>query len=221
MPFKVKVGIAICLLLLLAVLGFSYFQRDADKYPKEVSRNLTNEDRKIFEDRLAESRFKAETTSGEEKFGWQMQVGYNLSALGKLYDAENAFKQAIELKPDEQTGYSALFQVQYDRGNYEEANKNIKTAIEKDEKNPDLRRKYIFLQQDKLNASNEKLDQLYIEALRATDSNVDIITVYAEYLERVGNLPKAIEYWKQAITLNSKNKALYQAEIVRIEKLVK
>jgi hypothetical protein len=47
------------------------------------------------------------------------------------------------------------------------------------------------------------------------------LTFYAPWLEKIGDLPGAVNYWGQAILANPKNKSLYQAEIDRLNKMIK
>ena len=224
---NVKIGIGIAVLIFLAVAGYSWYNEsnkpaEDDKFIKTVERNLSTADRKIFEDRLVEAQNKLTASkTDEERFGWQMQIGYNLQALGRLGQAQDAFEQAIRLKSDDYSGLTALFQVQIDRSDNEGALVSIKTALDKSPNNPDLWRKYIQLETEKFNPSNDSLNNLYLEALSKTNDSVNIITVYAQFLEKVGEVTKSIEYWQKAIDANPASKKLYQTEIDRINKLLK
>ncbi len=220
MPNKVKIGIIICLLLLVAVGIFSWFAKNKEesKFIREKDPQLTTENRKIFEDRLASSEQKLNNAQNDEdKFSWNMQIGYNLQALGKLSEAKRYFKDAIELKPENIVGYTALFQVQVDMTDYESARTSIKKAISLNPVNTDIWRKYILLEKEKFSASNDILNSFYLEALSKTNNSTDITTVYAEHLEASGNLQGALDQWKIATQQYPTNK-IYQAEVARLKK---
>jgi tetratricopeptide (TPR) repeat protein len=224
MDKKAKVGIIVCVLLVLGFAGYAAYKKgnEHSSFVKEINRNLSAADRKTFEDRVADTKQKlADSKTDDEKFGWEMQLGYNLEALGSLSDAQKAFEDAIKLKPDDFTGYSGLFQVQQDRADYNGALQSISTAIEKNPTDPGIWKKYALLEMEHLNASNDTISSLYSEALVKTNNNIDIVTTYADWLQKTGNLQAAKEYWQKAITANPTNKKIYQTQIDKINQQLK
>ncbi|MBX4204973.1 MAG: tetratricopeptide repeat protein [Candidatus Doudnabacteria bacterium] len=224
MPTRVKIGLALCIAVVLGFAGYAAYQKGNvnESFVKEINRNLSAGDRKIFEDRVADAKQKlASTQTDDERFGWQMQIGYNLEALGTLSEAQEAFEQAGKIKPDEATSYAALSQVQQERGNYEGAKESIKTAISKQSTNPQYWKNYAQLEIQYLHASNDIISALYSEAVVKTNNNIDIITTYADWLEKAGNLQGSKEYWQKAIVINPAGKKIYQAEIDKINKQLK
>jgi tetratricopeptide (TPR) repeat protein len=224
MPTKVKIGIGFSILLVAGFAGFAAYKKGNEHsiFVKEINRNLSAADRKTFEDRVADDKSKlASAQTDDDRFGWDMQLGYNLEALGSLSDAQIAFENAIKLKPDDFVGYTGLFQAQVDRADYQGALKSISTAIEKAPTNPDLWKRYALLEKEHLNASNDTISSLYSEAVVKTNSNIDIITTYADWLSKSGNLQASKEYWQKAIEINPKLKKTYQAQIDKIDKLLK
>jgi tetratricopeptide (TPR) repeat protein len=224
MPTKVKIGIGFSILLVAGFAGFAAYKKgnEHSSFVKEINRNLSAADRKTFEDRVADDKAKlASAQTDEDRFGWDMQLGYNLEALGSLSDAQIAFENAIKLKPEDFVGYTGLFQVQVDRADYQGALKSISTAIEKAPTNAENWKKYALLEMEHLNASNDTISSLYSEAVVKTNSNIDIITTYADWLQDNGNLQASKEYWQKAIEINPKLKKTYQAQIDKINKLLK
>lgn len=77
--------------------------------------------------------------------------------------------------------------------------------------------------QDKiLNTSSSYITavkNIYIDALKATNSNIEILTPYAIYLESIGDKTGAIALWEKAITVNPTAKTSYQTQIDRIKAL--
>ena len=223
MPTRLKIGIIFSILLVLGIAGFAGYKNWNSKtsFVKEINTKLSAQDRKIFEDRLADAQNKLkEAQTNDDKFGWEMQIGYNLQALGTLSEAQAAFEKAIEYNPASPIGYAALFQVQADRGDYDSAKKSIITAISKNPTSPDLWKRRIYFEIEKLHTSNDQISALYSEAVNQTNSNTDILTAYATWLESVGNLQAAKEYWQKAIVANPAGKKIYQGEIARLDKLM-
>lgn len=60
---------------------------------------------------------------------------------------------------------------------------------------------------------------LYDDALKSTNSNIEIITPYAIFLESVGDINQAIIYWEKAIVVNPLSKSSYLNEINRLKKI--
>ena len=186
---------------------------------KQVDRKLTAEDQKIYEDKLAaaETGFN-DAKNDDEKFDWTMEKATVLSGLGRLAQARLVFESAIAIKPQNYVGYFALFQVLQEMNDNQSALSSIKKVMEIKPENPANWRSYITFEKERLHASNPELNSLYIEALAKTHSNIDIITVYAQFLESIGNLQESKEYWQKAIIAFPPNTSLYQVEIDRLNK---
>ena len=64
------------------------------------------------------------------------------------------------------------------------------------------------------------MKKIYTQALSATGSNVNIVTFYAQFLEKIGDLKGAKAQWQKAIQINPSGKKDYQAEVTRLDKLI-
>jgi len=58
---------------------------------------------------------------------------------------------------------------------------------------------------------------LYEDALKITNSNIEIIAPYAIFLESIGEINQAISYWEKAMIINPLAKISYTAEIERLK----
>jgi tetratricopeptide (TPR) repeat protein len=220
MPRNLKIALAACVTLFLIVAGYAIYQQEnyEASFVKEINRNLSPEDRKIYEDRIAEADRKlAEAQSDTERYNLLMQKGFNLYGLGSLTAAKDVFNQANELNPNDSTALVALYQTQVDMNDPKGALKSIQAALKLKENDPDIWKKYIVLQEEKFNLGNDRISALYSEALVKTNTHINMVTAYAVWLEKVGNLQSSKEYWQKAIELNPNNKATYEAEIKRID----
>jgi len=217
-------GIAVCILILLGVASYPIYKNYQHKKSliQVKDTGLTDAEKKPFEDRLAkDEQGLKDAKTDDEKYNWLLDTGYNLYGLGRLADAEKTFNQAASLQPGKPVAYSGLFAVQVDMKDYKSASANIQKAISILPESPGLWKNYIALEIDRFNANNDQVNALYAEALNKTKSNIDVMTSYATWLEKSGDLKSALDYWQQAVLINPDNKSTYETEISRLQKLVK
>jgi tetratricopeptide (TPR) repeat protein len=224
MDFNLKKGIIASIILVLLVISFPYFNRvwSERNFIKEKTVNLSDEQRKIYEDRLTESEQKLKSDlSDDEKYEWFLVQSYQYHGLGKLQDAKNSVLKAIKIHADKYNAYSFYYQIQMDMEDINGARDSIKKAIELDSSQSDLWKKYIQLEKDKFGADTNRLSDLYKEALDKTGENIDMVTAYAQFLESIGNLQGAIDQWEKAKTNYFEDPPpVYQGEIDRLKKLL-
>lgn len=219
------------IIIVLAIAGIAHYNKIKNNNEKSQSAfitekdpKLTEEERKIVEDNLADIEKKleeAKDATDKEKYDFTMQLGFQKNVLGKLAEARDAFLAAVEIQPENYTAPLALFHAYLAMGDNDSALASIKKAIELRSENAELWRQYIMLEKERFGATNEKIQEIYSEALIKTNSSVDIITVYAQFLEEKGDLQGAIEQWKKAIAAYPQSEALYQGEVARLEGLIK
>ncbi len=220
------IGVIICLVFLAGLGVFSWYELTHDGLVHEVSRNITNEDRKVFEDRITDSLRKLEETDDNAiKFDLYSKLGYDSYTLGHLKDSRKYFEKAIEITPTEYGVHQGLFHTEIEMKDYAAAEKNIQQAIEIRPGSSNLWREYIDFKANVLNAPEDQMTLLYAEALDKTKNELtaltDITTSYATYLEKIGNLQAAKEYWQKAAEMNGDNRKAYDAEIKRLDALLK
>jgi tetratricopeptide (TPR) repeat protein len=185
--------------------------------------NLTTEQLKIINDRLSEYQKELANTqelSDEQKLDLNLKIGFQYYALGQYSNAENYYIEAEKYDFSSPAPYLALHQLYIDMNAKDEALIAIDTAIKLRPATPDYWKRKILLIQEKFNAPNSELDNLYREALTKTENYIDIITAYAGFLEKTGNTQKAIEYWQKAEEENPDQKSIYEKEIERLQKLL-
>lgn len=220
-----KLGLVACLVLILLVAGFIWwphynYQRNLIK---SVDRHLSQEDQKTYEDRLAQANadLQKNDLSNEQRYNLLMNKGFQLYALGRLSEAVDAFADAARINSQDFTSYVAMYTAQLDMQDNRGAEKSILRAIELKPADADIWKKYIQLQMDRFAANNDQLNSLYQQALDKTHQSTDIVTAYASWLEKSGDLSKAKEYWQKAAIADSSNKKVYDAQIKRIDDLIK
>lgn len=222
--------IILVLIIIILVIYGAVFLNKKDDVPDDVlidsvfitekDSKLTEEERKIVEDKLADIQKKIveiEDGNDKERYNLIMQLGFQKNVLGKLAEARDAFLKAAKIQPEDYTAPIALFHIYADMGDNQSARESIKKAIQLQPEKADSWRQYIQFEKERFGATNEKLEEIFLEAMAKTNSSVDIITVYAQFLEEKGDLQGAIEQWEKAIAAFSQNKDLYQQEISRLK----
>jgi tetratricopeptide (TPR) repeat protein len=224
MPKQAKILITATILLALVYIGYNTFSQDKEENinkniitEKEV--NLSAEDRKFYEDRLADANQRLlSAQTNDERFEILVYKGQQLAALGKLAEARDTYWVAVSQNGSNASAYTSLGNVFVEMNDYEQAQQAYRRAIELRPQNADFWLRYIVFEKEKMATSKEVLNSYYLDALGKTTNNIDIITSYATWLEKVGDISKSIEYWQKAVELNPGNKALYKAEITRLQK---
>lgn len=221
---QVKYAIILSILIVLLFAGYAIYQvkNQSSSFIKEVNPNLTEEQRKTFEDRLLEAEKQLQmVSSNEDKYNWTIEEANNHIALGQLSLAKEALENAIKLNGSRVSAYVLMEQVKVNMTDYNGARESILKAIAIRPESADIWKKYIQLEIDHFSADNNTITTLYSDAINKTNNSIDIITVYASWLEGAGNLQAAKEYWLKAIEVNPKNKPAYDAEIKRLDEKLK
>ncbi|HEX5430084.1 MAG TPA: tetratricopeptide repeat protein, partial [Patescibacteria group bacterium] len=219
MPKNVKLGIIICIVLVLGLGGVAIYQNahKDDNLVKTVDRNLSQADRDTYTGRISAAQDSLDKSSNtDDKFNSYMTLAVNNYGLGQLEEAKKDYNEAVKLKPDTPTGYTGLFAVDQEMKDNAGAEAAIQKAISLQPANAGTWRQYIEFEKDVMHKSNAEINDLYVQALGKTSNSVDVMTVYAEFLGSDGNLESAKEYWQKAIAANPAGKDLYQKEIDRL-----
>jgi tetratricopeptide (TPR) repeat protein len=223
---RIKVALITCVILFVSVTVFSFISKEEEsvesRYIENVDRRLSDEAVKIYEERLKKvDEALSQAQDREARFESYMSKGFTLDGLGRLKDARDTFMEASTLFPEDHRPYKALFQIKLEMTDLLGAKEDGRKALKLAPDDTDLWIKYIEAESDKYKASNDIISATYSEALVKTNFHIDIITSYASWLERVGNLQASREYWEKAIVVNPGAKKIYEAEINRIDKVLK
>jgi tetratricopeptide (TPR) repeat protein len=101
-----------------------------------------------------------------------------------------------------------------DMGDLTKALDSAKRAVDLDKTVPEYWLAYIDLSAKE---SADFVKNLYQQALQNTENNINIITAYAAFLEKIGDKQGAIEQWQKATQSNPQKKAEYEMEIKRLQ----
>jgi len=227
MNIKIKFGVIAAVFLFLIFAAYLYYapiikkNNEEKNFILEKEVQLSDNDKKTYEDRLNNAeQLLTNATNDEEKLNALMMKGFNLQALGRLNDAKLAFEAASKLKQDDFSPHKALFDIKVEMNDLDGARQSARKSIELAPHIADTWVRYIEFENFKMQTSNDSIGFLYIEALSKTNNHPDIVTNYARYLESIGNLQAAKEYWIKAGEINPPRAALYANEVARLDTLL-
>jgi tetratricopeptide (TPR) repeat protein len=209
-----------CLALAIGV-GIYAAYKDSKSPKKNLTTEITptnltaKEIRKLEEDLIRADKDIELRTDPNNKYEAYVDKGEILFKLGKLSLAASSLKEALKLFPERAKAYSILFDVQIAMNDLAAARETIRTLVEANSSTI-YWRQYIAFEQDKMNSPPEQIDALYNQALVKTDNNIGIVTDYARFLEKTGDIEKAKEYWRRAGEIDPNDKSKYDAEIQRL-----
>lgn len=183
---------------------------------------LTVEQSEVIRKNIEFNKTKLEVSAkqfvpSEEIYLIYKELGTLYYLSGHLVESKEAFKSAVRLNPRDPTLWAAFFSVYKDMYDYKNALVAVKKSLELNPVDWNLWRGRIELERFQFHASRDDLDKLYKEALETTENDINIITVYALFLEEGGNIKEALHYWNLAVK-NSTENHLFKEEIRRLER---
>lgn len=210
-------------IIFLAVIGlviFSIAKRPSLRTHIDV--NLNSEQQKFLQERIEELELKLAATNTQSVpdqivFGLYQELGFTNHLLGNLVEAKSVYQKASKILSKEPILWAALFSVYKDMYDYESALGAVKKSLELNPVDWNLWRGRIELERFQFHASRDDLDKLYKEALEKTENDINIITVYALFLEENGNIKEAFDYWNLAVKSYPENH-IFQEEKRRLER---
>lgn len=131
----------------------------------------------------------------------------------------SAYNEALKIKKSEYA-YSGRYLAELAASRFSDAEKTILLAIGQNNKSSDYWNWYLTLLQERLGAPRSKLDSVYKQAFQSvvSEKKINIVTHYAQILEKIGDNTGAIAQWEKAIEIYPKNKDAYQVEISNLKK---
>jgi tetratricopeptide (TPR) repeat protein len=216
---------AVAAILLVAGISYAFYQQN--RLPKDAilskDPQLTDQEKQGFRDKITEyqNQLKDNSKSIEEQYKLSTQIGLQYGLLGEYENARDYLLKATRILPDNATAWSQLFVIENLMHAYEQAEKHIIKAIEINPTNSQFWGWRLELERDSLKLSKEELEKNFQDALRQTGEHADILALYAKFLESNNDLSGAVQQYKKAIEKNPANKTIYEAEITRIQNLVK
>jgi tetratricopeptide (TPR) repeat protein len=217
---KIKIGILICAVLLIVFSVISWYVSE-HKFVKVKDNHLDPKISGTYQNRLEDLNYSLTVAKTDDaKFDIEKQIGTEQYLLGLLNDSKQSYEAAINLKPNDYTGYVGLFRTQIDMKDLDGAKLSIAKALSLNSSTVDVWIPDINFEEDVLHSSPVRINDLYVQALSKTNSNIGLMTAYAYFEESQNKFETAKEYWQKALQIDPKNKD-YQAQFNRLSNLLK
>ncbi len=140
-----------------------------------------------------------------------------LQSIGKLFEAEAAYRKAIELKPEFYWYYSQLGQILIQQDKLDEALNTYSHAVEI---NPNSTYSYYAIGKILEKQNNfSKAIAYYQKAINLKSNVYFFYTSLAEATIQQGNYQKAIEFCSKALEYNSKSSKAYRVIALALDKI--
>lgn len=226
---KNKKVISSVIILLVLGAGAFFFGSESgkkilDKKPELILKadvNLSESDRLFVEKRLAEyeKQFSELPVDANiiDKVNLYFVILADYRILGEYGKAKELLESAMALDPKNSNLIATYSSLLATMGDKESALEYIDKAIELYSAESNYWLWKIDLEKE-LGASKEKLETIYKDALSATKNDLNIVTVYAQFLKSENRNEEAIIQWQKAIELYPENKTIYQQEIDALSK---
>lgn len=219
-PILILEGILL-VVIVIAILSSLILRTSSIRTRMEV--NLPTERVQLIKNRIAGDHQKLEATQIQfipdpELFRIYNEMAFDYHMLGDLASAKEFYLKAVKITRHDPAVWASLFSVYKDMYDYESARSAVRKSLDINPVDWNLWRGYIELEQFHFKADRDELDRLYREALQKTNNSINIITVYAKFLEEGEDVEGAIKFWKMAFE-KMPDSELYKQEIRRLEGL--
>lgn len=172
--------------------------------------------KKIWEVQKIIDNFDDQSTVKDKNNAYFVLASHQQS-IGLYLDAKKTLETSLQgnMNTNILQAYAILL---YNMGAGEAAIQYIDHVLKIAPNIPNYWRSKIELASGVYSGDNEYLDDLYNQALKSTGENIDIVTIYAQFLEKSGRKEEAIEYWQKAIKLYPSDTQIYQQQIDNLNK---
>ncbi len=222
---KVKNGL-FALAAILVIFSIAYYLR-TNKTENALEESATLESQNEVLEPENESQTKSPerpvsdiSVKSNPEFDTMLEKG-NKAFYAKDYTgAIKYYNDALKIQ-DADFIYARLHSVYSVQGNTVEAINAINKAISKNQLWTEHWVTKLVYMDEKTKTSFDELKKIYVDGLTKVDSRTkpNLVTTFARIAEKGGMKDEAIAAWQKAIELYPTNKAIYQAEIDRINSI--
>lgn len=156
-----------------------------------------------------------------DKYNLYLGLAQNYLTLGELSKSRDAYIWAADLFPKDANIRYSLSQVYLQMKDYDNVVRYIDEAIALEPIEVEFWRFKLTYAEQQLGISEGELREMYEEAIESTQRNVDMVTFYAAYLSRVGDLENSVAQWKFAKQLYPGGAEIFDREIQKIQDRVR
>jgi cytochrome c-type biogenesis protein CcmH/NrfG len=131
-----------------------------------------------------------------------------------------SYQQASKLAPKDYVPYSDIGSAYFAMKKLPEAEKAFLKAIELEPNNVSVYTKLYDLYYHGLRRYPHEMNAFFADALKNTNNDINIVKLYAFYLEEINDPESALPIWQSLLNLEPNN-AAYKAKVETLQKKIK
>ena len=222
MPTDQKRNLIIVIILILVLGGIFYAKRSRENSPLEEYSA-----RQDLAEGGGESTPSSELATPQEgnkpkpalTYDEYLQQGINYETKGQLLNAINSYKKASEIYPKEYVPYSNAGSAYYSLGNFIEAEKHFLQALKLSPDSVSVYTKLYEVYFYGMKRDEEQMKAFFVDALKNTNNSINIVKLYASYLEQINEFESALAIWQSLLKFEPDNTA-YKSKIEALREKV-
>ncbi len=145
-------------------------------------------------------------------FDENIQKGINYSSKGDSASAIESYKAASEVSPSDYVPYSNLGSIYFSQKKFPEAETAFLKALELKKNNVSVYTKLYEVYAYGMKKDFQQMNTFFTKAMKDTENDVNMIKLYASYLEEMNKLELALPIWQGLLKVEPDN-VLYKAKI--------
>lgn len=214
MTSEQKRNYIILAIILILVIGGIYYK----KYKSNPSLDLpfSGEENNVPPDKGEDKGVVSEPILTYEQY---LQQGINLETKGEFLKAVDSYKKASELSPTEYVPYSNAGSVYYNLKKYTEAEDHFLKALELSPSSVSVYTKLYEVYFYGMKRNKEQMTAFFQDALKNTNNDINIVRMYAIYLEEIAQYESALAIWQSLLKFEPDN-ASYKAKVEALQKKI-
>jgi len=151
-----------------------------------------------------------------ESYEEYLQQGIEYESANEIDKAIEAYKKAAQANPGSYVPYSNIGSIYERNKEFAKAEEAFKTALSIDPQSISAYRKLYELYRYDLEKSSQEIVLFFSDALEKTNNNVDLMKLYAFYLEDVNDLESVLAIWKAFLQTEPENE-IYANKVKLLE----
>ena len=190
---------------LITLFGIFYFKGGGSVLQPEESDSISQ----------SEEVFLPEKTSYEE----YLQQGIQYESAGELDKAIDAYQKAAKANPESYVPYSNIGSIYRQNKEFYKAEGAFRTALSIAPQSVSVYRKLYELYRYDFKKHPDQMALFFSDALKQTNNDVDLMKLYAFYLEDINDLFPALAIWKAFLQAEPNNE-LYTTKVKSLEERI-
>jgi tetratricopeptide (TPR) repeat protein len=216
---QMKNLVILVVVLVLVAGGIYYYKKSREKIPNSPFEEYPQGE--VDNSSTPTSELVTPQEGNQEKLTYDqyLQQGINYETKGELLKAISSYRKASELAPKEYVPYSNAGSAYYSMQKYTEAEDHFLQALELVPNNVSVYTKLYEVYFYGLKRNPEQMTTFFQDAMKNTNNSVNIVTLYASYLEQINDPESALPIWQSLLQVEPDN-AAYKAKVEALQKKI-